>query len=713
MATYYNPGLLKSQPASNGNSNSGRVDPALTAMIKNRQNAIAQSKLNSQANWKLRQAALNETSGELQTLLTAGGEEGLDTETLTASTRKIMKDYANAKIRLSQATGKYPGYESDEAYVRNTKSMIANIGDTFGSLRYTVKSYNEAMKNGPGSGPGQVDPGSIDTRFMAMNEMTKPGSNIKGRVSFDAEYNEEDGWTWYQVAKGESIRAANEAKGIEGDEYRLSYKANELFVNDPKNSKYNNLTYNTNPVVIDEPIKELLQETGVYTEDNAIDKKYDVPGKATEGGTVYNTMGVNAESLYNDLSTAALAKVYDITEATDGIMHATIKSNLKNGVEEEVIDGLNQYVYYKPSFNENGTIKTDSEGNPYKDPANKVVLGIDQLGEGQYIKNNISENGGTKALPPEQYDEFVEYIKFQMLWDAGALRKKEMTVDAMATRQLQSRMKEDRRRQGANQKANQGGDLIRTTIEAFRADYANPDVSNEQALSKLNGIDKEGIYVVTNIKYPGLIDIRQAGTGKKDKILASGLDINTDKGLNRVLLAFGINPTASEIKAVTQSGEVSDLPKQKKKDDKNKLELELQLESYTRLLKDKNDPTKGSDPLPEDRLSFESYFDSGQLDEELGITINKGFFDSDQTGNIVTVEDEEGNKTRFDPKTKKGQDTWKDIVKAQLLKKNNSISDYTTIPSFIPETKTEVLGSNKSKGSKPNEEEKSGTDGYE
>ena len=59
--------------------------------------------------------------------------------------------------------------------------MIANIGDTFGSLRYTVEGYNEAMKNGPGPGQGQVDMGSVDTRFMAMNEIAKPGSNIKGK----------------------------------------------------------------------------------------------------------------------------------------------------------------------------------------------------------------------------------------------------------------------------------------------------------------------------------------------------------------------------------------------------------------------------------------------------------------------------------------------------------------------------------------------------
>ena len=59
MATYYNPGLLKSHPASNGNSNRGSgADPALAAMIKNRQNAIAQNERNSKTNWNIRQTAL-------------------------------------------------------------------------------------------------------------------------------------------------------------------------------------------------------------------------------------------------------------------------------------------------------------------------------------------------------------------------------------------------------------------------------------------------------------------------------------------------------------------------------------------------------------------------------------------------------------------------------------------------------------------------------
>lgn len=647
MATYYNPGLLKSHPASNGNSNRGSgADPALAAMIKNRQNAIAQNERNSKTNWNLRQTALNETNTDLQSLLTAGGEKGLDTETLTASTKEIMKNYANAKIRLAQATGKYPGYESDEALVRNTKSMIANIGDTFGSLRYTVKGYNDAMKNGPGPGQGQVDMGSVDTRFMAMNEIAKPGSNIKGKVSFEAEYDEENGFTWYQVAKGESIKAANEAMGIEGDTYRLSYKANESFENDTDRSQYNNLTYNTNPVIIDDASKTTLQDTGVYDKDNAIHKKYDVLGKVTKGNTVYNTNEVNVRDLYNDVSVAALAKVYDIADGTDAIVHASMRSNINNGIEEEVIDGVNQYIYYKPSFREDGTLKRDSEGNPYKDPSNKVILGDDQLGGGQYIRNNIAANGKTRGFTPEQYEEFVDYIKFQTLWETGALRKKEMKVDVSGTSLL--------RKEISDRNKSSKVDNIKLLIDKTRSSVINLIESGDLdgatvAVQDLAGI--KGYSVETpDPSRPSIISIigPESVTGG-DAVKLEEIDITSRGGLQKLYNLLGVKSLVS--------GVSNKLTKAQKESN-----LDAEASLYTQKYNEKN---RAYDERPTDEDEFQESFSKKDLN---ALDIKELKIPNNFNNEINVIGIDEKSLGTFDPSTEKGKARWKVIVKEQLSK---------------------------------------------
>lgn len=658
MATYYNPGLLKSHPASNGNSNRGSgADPALAAMIKNRQNAIAQNERNSKTNWNLRQTALNETNTDLQSLLTAGGEKGLDTETLIASTKEIMKNYANAKIRLAQATGKYPGYESDEALVRNTKSMIANIGDTFGSLRYTVEGYNEAMKNGPGPGQGQVDMGSVDTRFMAMNEIAKPGSNIKGKVSFEAEYDEENGFTWYQVAKGESIKAANEAMGIEGDTYRLSYKANESFLNEDR-SQYNNLTYNTNPVIIDDASKTTLQDTGVYNDENAIHKKYDVLGKVTKGNTVYNTNEVNVRDLYNDVSVAALAKVYDIADGTDAIVHASMRSNIKNGIEEEVIDGVNQYIYYKPSFREDGTLKRDLEGNPYKDPSNKVILGNDQIGGGHYIRNNIAANG-TRGFTPEDYEEFVEYIKFQTLWETGALRKKEMKVDASATKLLRKEISDRSKAWGDKKDDMHIETLIRETSsgikEMIEAGNFEGAVNVAQDLTGL----KAGWTIETpDSSNASFIEIYGPSTVTGKTALKWKGDITSKQGLQNLFNLYGVKKIIPNLDSgKTPTGVTENQKLQEEKDYK------YDVKAYTESI----DPDNNFRERPTGEEGFiNSFLKSDQYNlKKLGVKLDY----ANNFKNEVTATDSKGESLgAFDPKTKAGKAKWKAIVEKQLSK---------------------------------------------
>ena len=205
MGTYSNPALQKSissvRPSTSSNSRS--ADQGLAAMIKNRQQAIAANELRSETNWKLRQTALDEVGVANQALVDAGKKSKIDMESLNVASKQIMKDYADTKIRLSQATSKYEGYEKDEAFVRNTKLMLDNIGNIFGTMNYTVGQYNDTINSkGFGTGAGQIDASSVNSGFLAMMEISKPGNGIDVEISWNADYDEDSGWTWKQVLEG-------------------------------------------------------------------------------------------------------------------------------------------------------------------------------------------------------------------------------------------------------------------------------------------------------------------------------------------------------------------------------------------------------------------------------------------------------------------------------------------------------------------------------
>jgi hypothetical protein len=675
MGTYYNPGLQKSY--SSNFRKDKPVDAGLLSLLKSRQQAIAKDKLRSANNWKIRQQTLEKIDVDQQTLIDAGRAKGVDVESLISSTSKVMKEYANRKIRLAQATSKYPGYEKDEAFVRNTKSMIVNAASTFGVMKNAVNNYREAMDVGFGDGPGEVAPESINPGFMAMNEMAKPNSNIKGTISWQMDYDEAGGWLWSQVAKGEAIGAANKSMGIKGDTYVLPYQG-MLDINENNDkSAYNHAgMYNTNPVIVNNEDKNFLQEQKIYNKDNAIEAKYYIKGQATKGNTVFDTKEVNLKRLYNDLNTVSTSIFYRIAQGTDNVVAAGPRAYLGNGVEKEVIDGLTQYVYYKPSFKENGGLKIDSEGNPYKDPSNKVILGDDKLGGGQFIRVPNEENRGRYGFNEEQFKEYTDWVHYQTAWNSGAFINPQDEVNESATKLLRQRPKPTRLTE--NQiRDNEVGGLIRSTIESFRKDVADPNISNEVAVDKLKGMDRNGIYVISSPDDLGLVSIYQSMAGKDDKLIESDIDINTDLGMNRVLLAYKITPTKNEIEAGVSQRTTSNLAQVKEEKDA----YNVKLDSYTTQLKDKDKEydrkqhaldliekriePESTMPLPDDEDEFQESFSKKDLNaldiKELKIPNN--------FNNEIDVIGIDGKSLgTFDPSTEKGKAEWKAIVEKQLSK---------------------------------------------
>lgn len=696
MGTYYNPGLQKSY--SSNFRKDKPVDAGLLSLIKSRQQAIAKDKLRSANNWKIRQETLEKTDVDQQTLIDAGRAKGVDVESLISSTSKVMKEYANRKIRLAQATSKYRGYEEDEIYVRNTKSMIVNAASTFGVMKNAVNNYREAMDVGFGDGPGEVAPESINPGFMAMNEMAKPNSNIKGTISWQMDYDEAGGWLWSQVAKGEAIGAANKSMGIKGDTYVLPYQG-MLDINENNDkSAYNHAgMYNTNPVIVNNEDKNFLQEQKIYNEDNAIEAKYYIKGQATKGNTVFDTKEVNLKRLYNDLNTVSTSIFYRIAQGTDNVVAAGPRAYLGNGVEKEVIDGLTQYVYYKPSFKENGGLKTDSEGNPYKDPSNKVILGDDKLGGGQFIRVPNEENRGRYGFNEEQFKEYRDWVHYQTAWNSGAFINPQNEVNESATKALQQK----RRYWDEKNKPNVIKELIDKTrssvinlIESGDLDGANVVV---QDLAGIKGYSVE----TPDPSRPSIISIigPESLTGA-EAVKLEKIDITSPGGWQALYNLLGVKSLVPGV-----SNKLTEAQVEQKEDE----DLDYKVAELINQKPEDAQPGDSFIPRPDDAQEFLKSFNSGQL-EDIGITIKRDSHFGEgyiSKGNALVAVTEEGGKTLFDPSTKKGKDRWEALVKAQLLKNKKSEPklDHTTIQTSIPTPKK--------KEESNSESDDNSVDGYE
>jgi len=645
MGTYSNPSLQKSISSVRPSTNSSSADQGLAAMIKNRQNAIAANEQRNETNWKLRQKALDEVATDKQALIDAGKESKINMESLNVASKQIMKDYADTKIRLAQATSKYDGYEKDEAFVRNTKLMLDNIEDTFGTMNYTVNKYNETLNSkGAGTGSGQIDMSSVDSGFLAMMEISKPGNGISGEISWDADYDEENGWTWKQVARGESIRQANLAKGIDSDVYEMSYEANAEFESNKDYSDYNNLVYNTVPEVLDKNTIETLADLKVTNEDGEILDDYKIEGTETRNGEVFKTKSTNVRELYGRVKVAADGKVAGISAGTDDVVASSMRAYVGRGLEEETINGKKQFIYYKPSYNSNGTLKRKADGSMLKEESNKVILGDDQLGGGQFIRRNIKENAQRFGFNEEQFKEFSEWAQYQTAYELGAFTQDKGQIDVGAT----NRLRADRAAAISRNKANAGKfnatQIIDNAVAGYNEATGTGNIEGSMsALTSMNGLN--GLIVEPDSNGGGVINVyEETGTGKnKTESLVGSYDVNTE---------------IQQIYSIFDSKKVS-------KEDPTKTSQVKKINKLVESLIPISDEGKNI----EGDEAFKEWFSQKQL-YDLGIELSEDLLGY----NTITVTKDGKEILNFNPEEKEGQAKWEEMVRGLVGGKSSTNS---------------------------------------
>ena len=207
---------------------------------------------------------------------------GVDINTLPNALKGMTASLTAAKARVLSGSAT----QEDKDYISATTIFIQNLGETFGTMAYTLEEYKNINKEHG----GQIDaPGAVDQYTLSPNYANSVrilDGSASGKVFFEIEYkNGKQNLT--QVAQSEDIRKENKrlydlAEGTEekkqylnengeiSDQYRLSYNKERDFQNNQDQNEY---------VISDEfstipdantVTKALTGEGGIYNEDNGL-----------------------------------------------------------------------------------------------------------------------------------------------------------------------------------------------------------------------------------------------------------------------------------------------------------------------------------------------------------------------------------------------------------------------------------------------------------
>ncbi len=140
MGTYRNPEIIIDTDGglSSIRRNQAKTSAAISSIGQELRKASDRNRARKAANWNIYRKNSEASLAIQEGIVSEGLKKGLDEETLRNQSKDMMSKFANAKIRLEQSTGYYDGYESDKAYVENTKQTLNNLPDLFSSMSLNV-----------------------------------------------------------------------------------------------------------------------------------------------------------------------------------------------------------------------------------------------------------------------------------------------------------------------------------------------------------------------------------------------------------------------------------------------------------------------------------------------------------------------------------------------------------------------------------------------
>ena len=430
MGTYRNPNIIVNTDARIVPQNSG--SSIISDMGSELRKAAAANKARRDANW-----ASYKRNNELalayeEDFISQGLKEGLDRQQLEGQASVLMRNYAAALNKDSQATGPYEGYEENARFIFQTKQALKDVPSVFSAMSLNVEEYGKALtEKGQGSAPGQVNYRFTDPLYAAMVDIAnnKPGSS--GKVSWDVVYTPESGHQWFQVAKGEDIKRLNEQmykstgnkKYLDaGDEYRVSYTEIARAQEDSDGNINDNTTFMTNPNIMSDLKDGIAAGNFIDEETGTIAERFQNTKLITRGSSIEGDGGEevavqtspNIEAIKSDPRFRSLVKTYANTQTRYG--PNTLSAYIETATKQKNINGETLFFYPDPVSGEN------------------IQVGND---EGYFELDQSEENAQRNGYSEKDYNSILGLVEHDLLnrigaFSAGTVQRDDTRTKALA-----------------------------------------------------------------------------------------------------------------------------------------------------------------------------------------------------------------------------------------------------------------------------------------
>ena len=289
-----NEGILKAITQSSYSSSTPKTDNLEAAMYKKALAAQTLAIKQAQDRAKVNFDAQITADADVQKLIAGirlkddDGKDlnsGIDINTLPNALKGMTASLTAAKARVLSGSAT----QEDKDYISATTIFIGNLGESFGTMAYTLEEYKNTNKKYG----GQIDaPGAVDQYTLSPNYANSVrilDGSASGKVFFEIEY-KNGSQNLTQVAQSEDIRKENKrlydlAEGTEekkqylnengeiSDQYRLSYnKARDSQNNQDQNEYVISDEFSTIPDV-NTVTMALTEEGGIYDKQNGLLKK--------------------------------------------------------------------------------------------------------------------------------------------------------------------------------------------------------------------------------------------------------------------------------------------------------------------------------------------------------------------------------------------------------------------------------------------------------
>jgi len=330
-------------------------------------------------------------------------ENAVNRAALEETSSAVVKDLADAQLRLNQSTGTYrytdplTGEErtrqDDLRTISQANNFVNNIGSDIEANEALIGKLQEQLAmNNIGDHPGAIDMSTVDPRVLAVAMGDDPSKGIKFTETYKVDYDPEKGYMTSIVYKGDGIAEANKALGVSGDEFVINAKSLAGILNDPERNPANMYAYVSSNNFTGTDNLFGKQATQITADGLLRDNFYTPAGEKTI------SLGGNRRQLVDQ----KMLKYNEVHSALNGTSVAAVGSSMRGNNPQQVLTDIKaytkydektkEYYYNTPKVGDDGLLQYNDKGEVIMNDDRSVLIKDGQLVVDQAeLKDNLTE----------------------------------------------------------------------------------------------------------------------------------------------------------------------------------------------------------------------------------------------------------------------------------------------------------------------------------